>query len=88
MEASVDKFGRVVIPKRLRERLSLEPGTRVRFEADGDGVKIVAAEAAGGLENRGGRLVHTGRLRADADVDGLLERLREERAAGHGSGRQ
>jgi AbrB family looped-hinge helix DNA binding protein len=84
METSVDRFGRVVIPKRLRDRLGLEPGTRVRFETDGDGVKVVAAEAPGGLAKIAGRLVHTGRLRAEADIDGLLGRLREERAARHG----
>jgi AbrB family looped-hinge helix DNA binding protein len=85
METSVDRFGRVVIPKRLRERLMLEPGTKVRFEADGDAVRIIAAETSGGIERRGNRLVHIGRLRADAGLDGLLGRLREERALRQGS---
>ncbi|MGI8631703.1 MAG: AbrB/MazE/SpoVT family DNA-binding domain-containing protein [Solirubrobacterales bacterium] len=32
--------GQVVIPKRIRDRLGLKPGDRVRVELDGDAVRV------------------------------------------------
>lgn len=55
MRATIDKAGRVVIPKALRERHGLRPGP-VEVEPDGAGLRIepVSSEA---LEERGGMLV-------------------------------
>jgi AbrB family looped-hinge helix DNA binding protein len=40
MTSRVDKRGRVLVPKELRERFGLDPGTPVIVEADEDGVKL------------------------------------------------
>ncbi len=32
--------GQVTLPKELRERFNLEPGTRVAFEEEADGIKV------------------------------------------------
>lgn len=55
MKATIDKAGRLVIPKPLRERLGLRPGI-VEVVADGAALRVepLAAES---LERRGGRLV-------------------------------
>jgi AbrB family looped-hinge helix DNA binding protein len=54
MRATIDKAGRLVIPKPLRERLGLRPG-EVELTADGTvRVEPVTAEA---VEERAGRLV-------------------------------
>jgi len=55
MKATIDKAGRLVIPKSLRERLGLRPGV-VEVVADGTGIRVepLAAES---LDERGGRLV-------------------------------
>jgi AbrB family looped-hinge helix DNA binding protein len=55
IKATIDKAGRLVIPKPLRERLGLRPGV-VEVVADGAGIRIepVAIES---LEARRGRLV-------------------------------
>ncbi len=55
MRTTIDKAGRVVIPKPLRDRLGLGPGA-VEVVADGTGIRIepLAGEA---LEPRGERLV-------------------------------
>lgn len=55
MRATIDKAGRLVIPKQLRERIGLRPG-EVEVVADGSGlrVELIAGED---LEERDGRLV-------------------------------
>jgi len=40
MTPRVGPKGQVVIPKPLRDRLGLEPGTAVSFEFDGDAVRV------------------------------------------------
>lgn len=55
MRATIDKAGRVVIPRALRDRVGMRPG-EVEITPDGAGVRIepVAGE---GLVESGGRLV-------------------------------
>lgn len=54
MRATIDKAGRLVIPKALRERLGLLPGT-VEVEADGAGIRVFPL-AHDTLDERGGWL--------------------------------
>lgn len=55
MRATIDKAGRLVIPKVLRDRLGLSPG-EVEISADGSALRVepIAGE---GLARRSGRLV-------------------------------
>jgi AbrB family looped-hinge helix DNA binding protein len=55
MRATIDKAGRLVIPKQLRDHLGLRPG-EVEVTADGAGLRVepIAAES---LVERDGRLV-------------------------------
>ncbi len=55
MKATIDKAGRLVIPKILRDRLGLRPG-EVEVEAEGAGLRIEAV-TGDALERRSGRLV-------------------------------
>jgi AbrB family looped-hinge helix DNA binding protein len=55
VRATIDKAGRLVIPKSLRESVGLTPGV-VEVVADGAGI-YVGPLAAAGLEEREGRLV-------------------------------
>ena len=55
MRATIDKAGRLVIPKQLRDHLGFRPG-EVEVTADGAGLRVepIAAES---LVERDGRLV-------------------------------
>lgn len=40
MLVSIDRAGRVVIPKELRDRLSIAPDSALEVEADGDALRL------------------------------------------------
>ncbi|GAI30956.1 unnamed protein product [marine sediment metagenome] len=48
MESAIDEKGRVVIPKRLRERAGLREGARVRLSVEGG--RIIVAKPVGPAE--------------------------------------
>jgi AbrB family looped-hinge helix DNA binding protein len=73
---TVDRFGRVVIPKETRDRFGLAPGTSVTLADTDDGI-LLRPGATAPLVRKGGVLVFTGKVGADArDAVG---RVREER---------
>jgi AbrB family looped-hinge helix DNA binding protein len=55
MRATIDKAGRLVIPKTLRDHLGLQPG-EVEVTADGAGLRVDPL-AGDSLDERDGRLV-------------------------------
>lgn len=54
MTATIDSAGRLVIPKALRERAGLTPGTRVDFRFHEGAIEITPAEAEVRWETRHG----------------------------------
>lgn len=49
MPATVTTKGQVTIPKPIRDRLGLKPGSRVVFSMDGEGRAVLEAEAVPSL---------------------------------------
>lgn len=73
MRATIDKAGRLVIPKVLRDRLGLRPG-EVEVVADGTGLRVEALVEES-VQQVGGRLVipAAGESLTDDDVRALRD---------------
>lgn len=76
----IDKAGRVVIPKPVREELQLEPGDALELESGGAQITLRPARGVGPLQNEHGIWVlHTGEPLPASATDDLLRQIREER---------
>jgi AbrB family looped-hinge helix DNA binding protein len=74
MEATVDEVGRIVVPKVLRDRLRLTPGTKVDVSEYGDGLHVAPVSRTARLEERDGRLVAVAETPiTDDDVLALID---------------
>jgi AbrB family looped-hinge helix DNA binding protein len=83
MITTIDRAGRVVIPKRLREALNLDPGAEIDIEPAPDGLLLRAAGQGSRLAEKRGFLVHRGGGGEIAlEVADFINRQREGRAAG------
>ena len=80
MELTIDKFGRVVIPKKLREHLGVGLSLKVEVKETPDGILLKPVRRGSGLIMKDGVLV----LRGGGDEnhinwETLVEDDREER---------
>jgi AbrB family looped-hinge helix DNA binding protein len=73
----IDKSGRIVVPKKLRDELHLTPGTRLRIERTGEQLVLEQEYAEPRLEMRDGLLVMTGG--PPIGIDDVLDLIDEQR---------
>ena len=77
---TIDKAGRVVIPKPLREELQLEPGDALEMETTGEQITLRPVRGSGPLTKEHGVWVfYSGQPLPASTTDRMLERIREER---------
>lgn len=62
MVTTIDKFGRVIIPKRFRERLGINFKSTLNISEDGKRIVIEPVHGKEPLVDRNGILVFTGNL--------------------------
>jgi len=86
MEITLDRFGRVVIPKEVREGLGLEPGSVLRLEEREDEILLTPLRDAPPTRLKGGVLVFSGE--PVGDLVEAVKRHRDERAKRVGGGRR
>ena len=79
MIITIDRAGRVVVPKALRERFNLTAGTELEIKAVGDGLKLQRIGSETSLRRKHGILVHHGSARAALDVGEFIRGEREAR---------
>ena len=76
----IDKAGRIVVPKKLRDALHLTPGTRLKVERSGDTLMLEQDLPEPKLEMIDGLWVMTGGPRLTVeDVNAMIDEQRERR---------
>jgi AbrB family looped-hinge helix DNA binding protein len=81
MELKIDKSGRIVVPKALRERLGFKPDSELEAIEQPDGVLLKRVEQRPSMIKVDGLWVHQGNLQQGANWERVLEEVREERIA-------
>ena len=71
---TIDRAGRIVVPKSLRERFNLVAGTELEIEASGECLRLRKVGAEPALVRKKGILVHRGGERVDLDVAAFIPR--------------
>jgi AbrB family looped-hinge helix DNA binding protein len=77
---TLDRAGRIVIPKALREELRLDPGDALEMETAGEQITLRPVRGTGPLTREQGVWVfRSGRPLPAAATDEMLRLIREER---------
>jgi AbrB family looped-hinge helix DNA binding protein len=77
--AEIDKAGRIVVPKKMRDALHLVPGTRLTLHQEGDTITLEPEAKPRGLYRKDGILVYEfGRPLPPGHVD-WVKQARDER---------
>lgn len=76
---TMDKAGRIVLPKPVRDQLQLAPGDALDLEIEGDCVLLSPVRAPAGLHKEMGIWVYRSGKPSDASVLELIEATRDER---------
>ena len=79
MELRIDKAGRIVVPKPLRERLGFKPDTELEAIERPEGVLLKRAEQRPSMTKVDGLWVHQGIAEPGANWQRIVEDVREER---------
>jgi len=77
MKTTLDRFGRLVVPKDIRDRLGLHPGAEIEIDEQGDAVMLKLAGREAPVKVEDGVLVFTGTARGD--IAEAVRSHREER---------
>ena len=80
MTMAIDRAGRNVVPKKLRERFGRVAGTESAIEASGECLRLHRVDAEPALTRKKGILVHHGDGRANLDVAAFLRAEKESRS--------
>jgi len=75
----MDKAGRLILPKPVRNQLHLAPGDAFELEIEGDRVLLSPVRIAAGLHKEMGIWVYRSGKPADQSVVDLIEAGRNER---------
>lgn len=77
MKTTLDRFGRVVIPKRLREELGLNPGSVLQIKQDDQKIIIEPVHEEPRFAVKKGVLVYQGA--ATGDIEKVIKDHRQKR---------
>jgi AbrB family looped-hinge helix DNA binding protein len=79
MEVTIDEYGRIVVPKSLRDRLGIGAGTELAIEEENGRLVLQPIPERAVLEERDGLLVSTAEVNSDVDVEAVIDEVRKTR---------
>jgi AbrB family looped-hinge helix DNA binding protein len=81
---TVDKVGRIVLPKQVRKQLQLAPGDELEMESLDDQITLRPSRGTAQLrKKRGVWVFHCGEPLLASTVEGTIEQVRRERDEGN-----
>jgi AbrB family looped-hinge helix DNA binding protein len=80
MNMKIDKFGRLVLPKPIRDQLGITPEAEVELVQRPDGVLLRKVAQQPSMREVDGLWIHQGTASAQVDWSGVVDSVREERA--------
>jgi AbrB family looped-hinge helix DNA binding protein len=81
MNVMIDKMGRVVVPKPLRDHFALEAGTEMEITVEADGIRLRPITSGPVLAEKDGLLVCTSELPVGAwDLGSFIDEQRNLRS--------
>ena len=81
MKVTIDKAGRIVIPKRVRERYDMHPGVPIELENGAEGIVLKVITKQPSLIKKQGILIHHGSDTVSLDMADVVNRERHRRNA-------
>ncbi len=78
MEIKIDQAGRIVLPKKVRERLRLKAGSALQLEEKPDGLVLRRAEQGASLICSDGVWVHQGKAPRGFVWNSVVDDVRDE----------
>ena len=79
MTLRIDKAGRVILPKSLRDRLGLREGSDLEIIETTEGVMLKPTQLGPSMVKKQGLWVHTGKLAPGFDIVQAIRDDREDR---------
>ena len=80
MKITIDKAGRVVIPKKFRARFHFAAGTQIELIAEPDSLKLRLPDSETRFEDKDGVLVQCADQPSAIDATAMINQLREARS--------
>jgi AbrB family looped-hinge helix DNA binding protein len=79
MHVKIDKAGRIVLPKPVRDRLRLRQGSDLEIEERPEGLLLKPVDQRPSMVKKNGLWVHLGKLPKGLDWETLVDEVRDER---------
>jgi AbrB family looped-hinge helix DNA binding protein len=79
MNVKIDKAGRIILPKPVRDRLQLRPGANLELQESPEGILLRPVGQAASMVQKNGIWVHLGRAPRGFDWSRAVDDAREER---------
>jgi AbrB family looped-hinge helix DNA binding protein len=75
----IDKAGRLVVPKKMRDALHLVPGTRMVLHQEGESIVLQTESRPRGLYMKKGTWVYDAGVTFSGDIQDWIEKDRDDR---------